>query len=582
MLKLKFLFLSLLIFSCLITHSQILDENLVGYYYNNGQIFLNPGQKLINFNNKNIDRNNKQAFTQKIVNQYEQDSNKSFVRYKFKDPYSTSLSNDVTGNGLFAFVGWAFNLDRISCYNNLNSNPVWEYNLPNQNMGNGSDLSGSSSGDYVAASALDKNIYLFNGITGILIWNYEIPSTFYHAGQVAITNSGDIIIGSLNKSNYYAPVPAVVLGFNKNSNIPIWQTEIPLDSTVNIHIQNIAGIRISGNDSLAIVSHYYKFYVIKVSTGQIIYSNWNNPYYHNNSGFQYAQGISGDGSIIAIANYYGYVRVYKWNGNTYEYFWEDQEPPGERYNWIQCVNVSYDGSMIAAGTLNFIDYGNNIYNGKVKFYRTYSGNYPIWSHSGDSEGVHDVSFSKNGKILCAATGGSFYDRSLPNLLVFKTSANVNVPIFAVSDSGSFFACSASDDGTTVIGSGDKVHINHAGMGGMYYNLYIDTSAEPIGITANEKNVPEKFYLSQNYPNPFNPKTTIKYSIPKAGERHAFHVQLKVYDIGGRELDNLVDEEQIAGTYEIIFEGTKYSSGIYFYSLLSDGNIIDTKKMLMLK
>lgn len=569
----------LLIFSCLITHSQIPDENLVGYYYINGQVLLNPGQKLKNIVYKNFGGN-------KInYSKYKPVSNGSFVKYSVHDNYSTSLGNDLTGNGSYSFIAWEVNLDRISCYNNIHELPVWEYQLPNQNTGGRNCVSVSSSGNYAAASNYDFFVFLFNGLNGSTVWKYVIPDTFYRTSTIAITNSGDFVICALNARGPYRQRTKIILGFNKNSNIPVWQTKIPVDSSVNIHFQNILGITISGNDSLAIVSNYYKFFVIKVSTGQIVYSNWNNPYFHNNYGFEWNQGISGEGSVLAIANYYGYVRVYKWNGNTYEFFWEDREPPGERYNWIQCVDVSDDGSMIAAGTLNFIDYGNNIYNGKVKFYRTYSGNYPIWTHSGDSEGVHDVSFSKNGKILCAATGGSFYDPFLPNLLVFKTSANVNVPVFAVSDSGSFWGCSVSDDGTTVVGSGPKIHVNHFGMGGMYYNLYIDTSAEPIGIFSNEKNVPEKFYLSQNYSNPFNPITTIKYSIPAAGERHAFHVQLKVYDVLGREIANLIPQGQEGlspGTYEVEWNGTNYSSGLYFYSLISDGKIIDTKKMLMLK
>jgi len=558
---------------------------MVGYHFKNGQISLYPGLKLINFNDKNIDRNNKQAFSQKNNTQFGRYNNKSFVRYCVHEHYSTSLSNDITGNGLYSLVAWEMNLDRVSCYNNINffpcnysvnPLPFWEYKLPEQNMGNRNSVSSSSSGDYVVASDFDFFIFLFNGLNGSLIWNYQIPYTFYQTSTVAITNSGNFIICALNNRYPNIPEAKYLLGFNKDSNIPIWLTEIPIDSSVNIQYQGISGIRISGNDSLAIVSNYYKFFIINVSTGEMIYWNWNNPYYHNNNGFGWSQGISGDGSILAIANYYGYVRIYKWNGNTYEYLWEDQEPPGERYNWINCVDVSEDGSMVAAGTLNFIDYQNYIYCGKVKFYRVYSGNNPIWTHTDSCEGVNDVSFSKNGKILCAATGGKYGDPSLPNLLVFKTTANINIPIFAVSDSGSFLRCSISDDGTTVIGSGDKVHVNHFGMGGMYYNLSIDTSAEPIGIIANEKNVPEKFYLSQNYPNPFNPKTIIHYQLPINN-----YVKLTIFDALGREIGTLVNEKQSAGSYNVEWDGTNYSSGLYFYKIECDG-FTDVKKMILIK
>jgi hypothetical protein len=89
-------------------------------------------------------------------------------------------------------------------------------------------------------------------------------------------------------------------------------------------------------------------------------------------------------------------------------------------------------------------------------------------------------------------------------------------------------------------------------------------------------VPFTYRLSQNYPNPFNPTTTIKYGLPKPG-----NTKLVVYDILGRVVTTLVNEYKTAGTYSVNFDGTNYSSGIYFYSLES-GNYKETKKMLIVK
>jgi hypothetical protein len=93
----------------------------------------------------------------------------------------------------------------------------------------------------------------------------------------------------------------------------------------------------------------------------------------------------------------------------------------------------------------------------------------------------------------------------------------------------------------------------------------------------------EFALEQNYPNPFNPVTIIKYQIPG----HSF-VTLKVYDILGRELELLVNDEQEAGYYEINFDASKLSSGIYFYRIQAlptgrqAGSFIETKKMVLMK
>ncbi len=99
------------------------------------------------------------------------------------------------------------------------------------------------------------------------------------------------------------------------------------------------------------------------------------------------------------------------------------------------------------------------------------------------------------------------------------------------------------------------------------------------------NSPLTFSLSQNYPNPFNPSTKIKYSIPADGTSLMKSVQLKIYDILGREVATLVNEDQKPGTYEIRFNPETNiknpPSGIYFYQLKA-GNNIQTKKMLLLK
>jgi len=93
----------------------------------------------------------------------------------------------------------------------------------------------------------------------------------------------------------------------------------------------------------------------------------------------------------------------------------------------------------------------------------------------------------------------------------------------------------------------------------------------------EKATPKvSFYLQQNYPNPFNPSTTINYQLPAAEK-----VTLKIYDILGNEVALLVNEEKPAGNYQSVFNGSKLSSGIYFYQLKA-GNFLKTKKMLLLK
>ena len=97
----------------------------------------------------------------------------------------------------------------------------------------------------------------------------------------------------------------------------------------------------------------------------------------------------------------------------------------------------------------------------------------------------------------------------------------------------------------------------------------------------------EFSLSQNYPNPFNPVTKIKYSIRQNVRRETGNVSLKVYDVLGREVATLVNEEKPSGEFEVEFNAANLlpkgslTSGIYFYQLKA-GQYSETKKMILLK
>jgi len=89
-------------------------------------------------------------------------------------------------------------------------------------------------------------------------------------------------------------------------------------------------------------------------------------------------------------------------------------------------------------------------------------------------------------------------------------------------------------------------------------------------------LPDDFALYQNYPNPFNPSTVISWQLAVGSQ-----VSLKVYDVLGNEVATLVNEEKAAGKYQVKFDGSKLTSGVYFYKL-SAGAFTDTKKFILMK
>jgi len=123
------------------------------------------------------------------------------------------------------------------------------------------------------------------------------------------------------------------------------------------------------------------------------------------------------------------------------------------------------------------------------------------------------------------------------------------------------------------------------------NIFIDTLTNEIyigtakgvykknlvtGVTENNNKLPSRFILNQNYPNPFNPTTTISFQIPEKN-----FITLNIYDVLGKIIATLIHEEKSVGSYEVSFNASELTSGIYFYRLQA-GKFIETKKMVLAK
>jgi len=509
--------------------------------------------------------NNGQQYTQPgaISNPPVALGNNTTVRWSFTDPIAIGDFSLVSGNGKYDVTSWNLNTERISFYNNLSSIPLWEYFAdPNVYL---SFITISDTGGVIGTGSY-HNIYLFNNTGNTPFFNFDLTrlADTGIATGLEITSNGKFLVGSVSRQD-----SSTIFGFNSTSNVPVWSRKII--PTITVGGAGIQGIRMSSNDSLVIINTYAEFYVIKTYTGQLVFQGLINPA-SPNSGTQAAQGISGNGNIIATVNYSGFIRAYQWNGSTYNFLWSNQEPPGIFFNWYTCVEISNDGQNIAAGTLNFIT--SSSYDGKIKLFKTSGSGTPVWTYAGCGDEVSALSFSNSGNILSASSWGEFNNLT-EDLYIFKTFLG-GVPIFKLNTPGSLFYCSTSNNGKTVITSGKAVHARQFGNGGLLYNIDVDTSDIPTSIVNNSNELINNFRLFQNYPNPFNPNTVIRYSLIE----NRF-VSLKVYDVLGNEVSSLVNKKQNAGTYEVEFNGSEFSTGIYFYKI-EVGSFSDTKKLVLVK
>lgn len=118
----------------------------------------------------------------------------------------------------------------------------------------------------------------------------------------------------------------------------------------------------------------------------------------------------------------------------------------------------------------------------------------------------------------------------------------------------------------------------AGDGSANFTFYVDdiTNVEGVSVERVSEEVPGGIALSQNYPNPFNPSTVIGYQLSEAGD-----VRLSVFDLLGREVAVLVNQNQSAGSYNVTFDATNLTSGMYMYRLQSGSKTL-TGKMLLVK
>ncbi len=116
----------------------------------------------------------------------------------------------------------------------------------------------------------------------------------------------------------------------------------------------------------------------------------------------------------------------------------------------------------------------------------------------------------------------------------------------------------------------------------YFGTILKTTNGGLSfLQSNNEITPKNYLLQQNYPNPFNPLTKIKFKVPINQAGRVSNVKLIVFDMQGKEISKLVDDELSPGVYEILFDGSLLSSGVYFYKIETD-NFSETKKMILVK
>lgn len=298
----------------------------------------------------------------------------------------------------------------------------------------------------------------------------------------------------------------------------------------------------------------------------------------SDKGFSVMQSSDG-GYIITGSTYYqssdrSYVLLIKTdeNGNQSWYKTFSVEESNVGYS----VQLTSDGGYIITGSTYYYDaaWGEDYYDvlllktddsGNQSWYKTFGNG---WY---SDEGYSVQQTTEGGYIIVGYS--SSYGAGETDVWLIKTDSNGNL-IWEQTIGGANYDYGKSvrqtSDGGYVI-TGDTNSYSSSS------DIYIIKTDEygSVGIQ-NENNIDEAC-LYQNYPNPFNLTTSINYSIPNNGE-----VNLKVFDITGREVVTLVNRVEIQGLHNVSFNADNLTSGIYFYRLAIDGKNVANKKLILLK
>jgi photosystem II stability/assembly factor-like uncharacterized protein len=294
--------------------------------------------------------------------------------------------------------------------------------------------------------------------------------------------------------------------------------------------------------------------------------------YEDHNGFLYAGGFQ---KVYISTN----------NGGHWNYVTN-----GITNRWVFAVAVNQSNHIFAGtyggGMYRSTNYGNTFVaiNNGIEDYWIYSLALDSFGNifAGNRAGIYRS--TNNGDNWIHLTNGINNPGTVHALITDKDQN-----IFAGADEGLYFS---SDDGNSWILIDDGLQGNFIislsidSLGQIYAGTYdgVFKLVNEIPVIVVGVQVVSEFSLSQNYPNPFNPVTKIKYSIPSVTLRQAqsdIIVTLKVYDILGREVSILVNEEKPAGEYEVDFNAANLPSGIYFYQI-NAGGYSETKKMVLLK
>jgi outer membrane protein assembly factor BamB len=502
--------------------------------------------------------------------------------YNDPQPKSMKQISDVNNDGVNDVLVATENYWTI-CYNgnsSVTADTLWKFNSHFGSINTGSvdwqdamqvieDINNDGIEDVIiGCGGGNEMVYALSGSTGQKIWEFGSPTTTADGDIYGLRtdkdynndNVNDVLI-SASGSGYGAGRHAVICVNGLNGQV-IFNVVQSFDFTYDVLATESGGAIGVGNNGGPYRVNGFN------NSGQ---PAWNYPLSGSLNALwslREIPDINGDAGkdIIGLYGFSGSIFALTGNSGT--------------QIWTQSLGQSNNGTFELLDDLDgngFIDF--TLSAPKVAYRIDSKTDSVLWSYAlGCSyiRGVADIG-DVSGDTL--------------NDIVFITQQPAKVFVFNGADATIMFEYSY---GTSIAQRGDRVTALQS-IDGNASNEFVTGNREgkiicfsggpngTVSVKPINNIIPDKFELSQNYPNPFNPKTKIKFDLPNIA-----NVKLTVYDILGREVMSLIDSELKPGIYEVTFDGSNLSSGIYFFHIaihsdrLTTKEFNQTKKMLLVK
>ncbi|RPI19031.1 MAG: T9SS C-terminal target domain-containing protein [Ignavibacteriae bacterium] len=427
--------------------------------------------------------------------------------------------------------------------------------------------------------------------SGVQQWvkTYNGPTNANDIGSSVITdNSGNIYVSGYIGDSETSGTDIILIKYNSFGDL-LWSRTYngsgnQDDDILGITIDKLNNVIITGYANISGYLHLMDYITIKYDSSGVM--QWTNLY----NGPDYYQDFATDVITDSNNNVYVTGASHQTTNAYYDFVTIKYNSSGVQ-QWVQVFDNSIHRDDIASKIL--LDANYNIYvtgncwnpnNGDIGIVKYKSSGAQEWAviYNGvgnNEDRVNAMSLDNSGYIYLAGESKT-YSGSYNDLFLIKYN-----PSGDTQWSKSYNGSANLGDAASGIFVDNLCNVYVTGQvrnTGTSYDFITIKYSELTGIHQSSAEIPELFLLYQNYPNPFNPSTKIKFGIPSNVIGEMSNVEIVIYDVIGKEISTIVNEQLNPGTYEIEWNASNSPSGVYFYQLITDGNIIGTKRMVLLK